>query len=148
MNKIMCLIPLLCASLTTVSLSIDDNTSFLAKISLFPFRSDYSIYCVLKIGTTQLYTGRVISQSFCTMFFVPTLLCLKQTVQGPSQRHRGDQLSIWTTLDDRLQLIRSGRLLFQDIFRSMSTIACRMCLIFQQKMTGFKDELRYKRVTE
>ena len=70
MNKIMCLIPLLFASLTTVSLSIDDNTSFLAKISLFPFRSDYSIYCVLKIGTTQLYTGRVISQTFCKMFFV------------------------------------------------------------------------------
>ena len=84
MNKIMCLIPLLFASLITVSLYIDDNTSFLAKISLFPFRSDYSIYCVLKIGTTQLYTGRVTSQSFCTMFFVPTSLCRKQTVQSPS----------------------------------------------------------------
>ena len=148
MNKIMCLIPLLFASLTTVSLSIDDNTSFLAKISLFPFRSDYSIYCVLKIGTTQLYAGRVISLSFCIMFFVPTSLCRKQTIQSPSQRHRGDQLSIWTTLDDRLQLIRNGRLLFQDIFRSMSMIACRMCLIFQQLMTGFKDELRYMRVSE
>ena len=84
MNKIMCLIPLLFASLITVSPYIDDNTSFLAKISLFSFRSDYSIYCVLKIGTTQLYTGRVISQSFCTMFFVPTSLCRKQTVQSPS----------------------------------------------------------------
>ena len=46
--------------------------------------SDYLIYCVIKIGTTQLYAGRVISQSFCTMFFVPTSLCRKQTVQSPS----------------------------------------------------------------
>ena len=51
---------------------------------------------------TQLYAGRVISLSFCTMFFVPTSLCRKQTLQSPSYTHRGDQLSIWTTIDDRL----------------------------------------------
>ena len=46
MNKIMCLILLLFASLITVSLLIDDNTSFLARISLFPFTSDYLISVV------------------------------------------------------------------------------------------------------
>ena len=40
------------------------------KISFFPSTGGYSIYCVLKIGTTQLFAGRVISVSFCSIFFL------------------------------------------------------------------------------
>ena len=47
----MCPILLLFASIITISLSIDDKTSFLAQSSLFPSSCDYLIYCVLKIGT-------------------------------------------------------------------------------------------------
>ena len=52
MNKIMCPILLLFPSIITISSSNDDKTSFLAKISSFPSNRDYSIHCVLKIGTT------------------------------------------------------------------------------------------------
>ena len=46
-----------------------------------------------------------------------------------------------------------AQLLYQDMFLSMFMTACRMCLIFQQccavaLLTGFKDELRHKTVSE
>ena len=36
----------------------------------------------------------------------------------------------------------------QDMFRSMLIAACRLCLIFQQYITGLKDESRHVRVVE
>ena len=46
MNKIMCPILLLFPSIITISLSVDDKTSFLTKISPFSSNRDYSIHCV------------------------------------------------------------------------------------------------------
>ena len=36
----------------------------------------------------------------------------------------------------------------QGTFRNMSRSACRMCVIFQQYINGFKEELRNMRVNE
>ena len=71
MNKIMCPILLLFPSIITISSSNDDKTSFLTKISSFPSNRDYSIHCVLKNGTTQLFGRCVISVSLYTILFVP-----------------------------------------------------------------------------
>ena len=73
-NKIMCRILLLFTSIITISLSIDDKTSFLAQISLS--LSHYRL--LLKIGTKRLSGCRVISLSLCTISFVPISLSRKQ----------------------------------------------------------------------
>ena len=65
-------VPLLFTSIITISLSIDDKTSFLAQISLSP--PHYRLFDLL--GT--LFGCRVISLSLCTILFVPILLCRKQ----------------------------------------------------------------------
>ena len=77
MNKSMCPILLLFVSIITISLSIDEKTSFLAQSSLCPSSCDYSIYCVLKIGTIKIGCW-VISLSLCTILFIPISLCHKQ----------------------------------------------------------------------
>ena len=53
--------------------------AFLLKLAFPCHATDYSIYCVLKIGTTRLY---YISLSLCTILFVPILLC-----PPPPQQH-------------------------------------------------------------
>ena len=77
MNKSMCPILLLFASIITISCSIDDKASFLAQSSLCPSSCDYSIYCVLKIGTIKIGC-RAISLSLCTILFVPSSFCRKE----------------------------------------------------------------------
>ena len=52
--------------------------AFLLKLAFPCHTTDYSIYCVLKIGTTRLYN---ISLSLCTILFVPILLCRKQLLR-------------------------------------------------------------------
>ena len=73
----MCPILLLFAPIITISWSIDDKASFLAQSSLCPSSCDYSIYCVLKIGTIKIGC-RAISLSLCTILFVPISLCPKE----------------------------------------------------------------------
>ena len=78
-NKILCRILLLFTSIITISLSIDEKKpAFLLKLAFPCHTTDYSIYCVLKIGTRRLFGCRVISLSLCTILFVPILLSRKQ----------------------------------------------------------------------
>ena len=55
--------------------------AFLLKLAFPCHTTDYSIYCVLKIGTRRLFGCRVISLSLCTILFVPILLSRKQLPQ-------------------------------------------------------------------
>ena len=52
--------------------------AFLLKLAFPCHTTDYSIYCVLKIGTTGLFGCRVISLSLCTILLVPISLCHKR----------------------------------------------------------------------
>ena len=52
--------------------------AFLLKLAFPCHTTDYSIYCVLKIGTTGLFGCRVISLSLCTILFVPISLSREQ----------------------------------------------------------------------
>ena len=78
--------------------------AFLLKLA-FPYHTtDYSIYWVIKIRTKRSFDCWVISQSLCgTILFVPISLFSKQLhVCSVCKPHRRHQLSICTTLDDRL----------------------------------------------
>ena len=96
-NKIMCRILLLFTSIITISLSIDDKTSFLAQISLS--LSHYRL--LLKIATKRLFGCRVISLSLCILCR-KELLCVVSHTGGIIYRYARHSMidGSWSEMTD------------------------------------------------
>ena len=87
----------------------------------------------MKYSFTQHYIDRLV---------LPATSRIKTVSSASATLHHG---IVWP--DDLMGSV-DEQFLNQGMFLSMLMTAYRMCLIFQQYITGFKDELRNVRVIE